>query len=115
MGASVEDSLIERVASRPPLRLFAAVFHKFSPLNVNMQSRQLASLPYIHSSRNCPPYKFPYVSLYTLNIHFHITNITNFIFYFFFYFYSSDLYFCRNYFLFFYLFTIYAQRINKTI
>jgi hypothetical protein len=29
------------------------------PLNVTMQPRQQDSLPYIHSSRNRSPYKFP--------------------------------------------------------
>jgi hypothetical protein len=37
------------------------------------------------------PYKFPYISFYTLNIYFHITNITNFIFYFLFPFHTSDM------------------------
>jgi hypothetical protein len=67
------------------LRLSASVPSKFFPLNVTMQPHQQYSLPYIHSSRNHSPYKFPYISLYTLNIHFHITNITNFIFYFLFF------------------------------
>jgi hypothetical protein len=61
------------------VRLSATVLSKFSPLNVTMQPRQQDSLPYIYPSCNRPPYKFPYISLYTLNIHFHITN---FIFYF---------------------------------
>ena len=47
-----------------------------------MQPRQQDSPLYIYPSCNRSPYKFPYISLYTLNIHFHITNITNFIFYF---------------------------------
>jgi hypothetical protein len=73
------------------LRLSATVFSKFVPLNVTIQPRQQDSLPYIHSFRNCSPYKFPYISLYILNIHFHITNITSFIFYFLFPFHTSGM------------------------
>jgi hypothetical protein len=82
MGKS-EDRRKESFAS---VRFSAAVSPKFPPLNITMQPRQQDSLLYIHSSRNCSPYKFPYVSLYTLNIRFHITNITDFICYFLFYF-----------------------------
>jgi hypothetical protein len=46
------------------------------PLNVTMQPRQQDFIPYFHSSRN----RSPYISLYSLNIQFHITNLTNFIF-----------------------------------
>ena len=96
------------------VRLSATVLSKISPLNVTMQPRQQDSLPYIHSSHNRPPYKFPYVSLYTLNIHFHITS---FIFYFSFFILTrlTCISVVIKFFKFFYLFTIYAQRINKTI
>jgi hypothetical protein len=56
------------------LRLSATVPPKFFPLNVTMQPRQQDSIPYIHSSRNRSPYTFPYISLYSLKNHFHITN-----------------------------------------
>jgi hypothetical protein len=62
------------------LRLSATVSPKFFPLNVTMQPRQQDSIPYIHSSRNRSPYSFPYISLYSLKNHFHITNLTNFNF-----------------------------------
>jgi hypothetical protein len=45
-----------------------------------MQPRQQDFIPYIHSSRNRSPYSFPYISLYALKNHFHITNLTNFNF-----------------------------------
>jgi hypothetical protein len=56
------------------LRLSATVSPKFFPLNVTMQPRQQDSIPYIHSSRNRSLYTFPYISLYSLKNHFHITN-----------------------------------------
>jgi hypothetical protein len=56
------------------IRLSATVPPKFFPLNVTMQPRQQDSIPYIHSSRNRSPYTFPYISLYSLKNHFHITN-----------------------------------------
>jgi hypothetical protein len=61
-------------------RLSVTVPPKFFPLNVTMQPRQQDSIPYIHSSRNRSPYSFPYISLYSLKNHFHITNLTNFNF-----------------------------------
>jgi hypothetical protein len=55
-------------------RLSATVLPKFFPLNVTMHPRQQDYIPYIHSSRNRSPYTFPYISLYSLKNHFHITN-----------------------------------------